>query len=40
LAIERKIADWEALRVELRALIDRCAGGTIARCRIIEALSP
>ena len=40
LAIERKIADLNALRVELRALIDCCAGGTIARCRIIEALSP
>lgn len=40
LAIERKIADLNALSAELRALIDRCAGGTIARCRIIEALSP
>jgi hypothetical protein len=39
-AIERKIADLNALRVELHALIDRCAGGTIAHCRIIEALSP
>jgi Cu(I)-responsive transcriptional regulator len=40
LAIERKIADLDALRSELRALLDRCAGGTIADCRIIEALSP
>jgi Cu(I)-responsive transcriptional regulator len=40
LAIERKIADLNALRGELHALIDRCAGGTIADCRIIEALSP
>ena len=39
-AIERKIADLNALRGELRTLIDRCAGGTIADCRIIEALSP
>lgn len=40
LAIERKIADLVALRGELRSVLDRCAGGTIAECRIIEALSP
>jgi Cu(I)-responsive transcriptional regulator len=38
--VERKIADLTALRRELRDLIDQCGHGTIAECRIIEALSP
>lgn len=38
--VERKIADLRALRRELGSIIDRCGRGTIADCRIIEALSP
>lgn len=39
-AIERKIDDLVALRRELDSLIGQCRQGTIAQCRIIEALSP
>jgi Cu(I)-responsive transcriptional regulator len=38
--VERKIAELAALRHELGELIDQCRSGTIAQCRIIEALSP
>jgi Cu(I)-responsive transcriptional regulator len=38
--VERKIADLSALQQELREMIDRCHHGTVAECRIIEALSP
>ncbi|MCU4159837.1 helix-turn-helix domain-containing protein [Acidiphilium sp. AL] len=38
--LDRKIADLTALRRELSRMIDSCAGGTIAACRIVEALSP
>jgi Cu(I)-responsive transcriptional regulator len=38
--VERKIADLSALRQELREIIGRCGHGTVAECRIIEALSP
>ncbi|NKJ45105.1 MULTISPECIES: helix-turn-helix domain-containing protein [unclassified Novosphingobium] len=38
--VERKIADLTALRRELTAVIQSCDGGTIADCRIIEALGP
>ncbi len=38
--VERKIADLAALRRELDSIISRCGHGTIAQCRIIEALSP
>ncbi|MBM3600844.1 MAG: helix-turn-helix domain-containing protein [Alphaproteobacteria bacterium] len=38
--VERKIADLTALRRTLRDLIGQCRHGTIADCRIIEALSP
>lgn len=38
--VERKIADLQALRRELSTIIDQCGCGTIAECRIIEALSP
>jgi hypothetical protein len=34
------VADLEALRHELRQLIDQCGHGTIGDCRIIEALAP
>ena len=39
-AVDRKIADLQALRRELDSLISQCGCGTIADCRIIEALSP
>ena len=38
--IDGKIADLAALRSELSSLLMSCTGGTIARCRIIEALAP
>ncbi len=38
--IDRKIADLKALRSELASLMRQCQGGTIAECRIIEALAP
>lgn len=38
--VDRKIADLTALRRELAALLSSCAGGTVAECRIIEALGP
>ena len=38
--VERKIADLSALRHELRDVIESCSRGTVADCRIIEALSP
>jgi Cu(I)-responsive transcriptional regulator len=38
--VELKLADLTALGAELRQLIDQCQHGTIAECRIIEALAP
>ena len=38
--VDRKIADLAALRHELDSIINQCDRGTIAECRIIEALSP
>lgn len=38
--IDRKIADLHALRRELDSMITQCSCGTVADCRIIEALSP
>lgn len=38
--IDRKLADLTALRRSLKAVIDSCAGGIVADCRIIEALGP
>jgi Cu(I)-responsive transcriptional regulator len=38
--VKRKIADLSALRRELDALIGQCRHGTIAECRIIDALAP
>lgn len=38
--VDRKIADLTALRRELSAVIASCDGGTVAECRIIEALAP
>lgn len=38
--VERKIADLQALGGQLRQLIEQCGHGTIAECRIVEALTP
>jgi Cu(I)-responsive transcriptional regulator len=38
--VKRKLADLRALRRELESLIGQCRHGTIAECRIIEALAP
>ena len=38
--VARKIADLEALQRELGYLLSQCGRGTIAECRIIEALGP
>lgn len=38
--VDRKLADLTALRRELKAVTEACDGGTVAECRIIEALAP
>lgn len=38
--VERKLADLSALQRELTALLGQCHHGTVADCRIIEALAP
>jgi Cu(I)-responsive transcriptional regulator len=38
--VERKLVDLTALRRELTALLGQCRHGTVAECRIIEALAP
>ena len=38
--VDRKIADLKSLRAELSSIINQCSCGTIAECRIIEALAP
>jgi Cu(I)-responsive transcriptional regulator len=38
--VERKVADLHALQHHLSTIISRCRQGTIADCRIIEALEP
>jgi DNA-binding transcriptional MerR regulator len=38
--VERKIADLNALQAELRKVIGQCRRGSIAECRIMDALSP
>jgi Cu(I)-responsive transcriptional regulator len=37
--VKRKLADLSALRQELNSMIKQCRHGTIAECRIIEALA-
>lgn len=39
-AVDRKIVDLTALRGELSSLIAQCGRGTVAECRILEALAP
>lgn len=38
--VDRKISDLKILRRELGSLIRQCQHGTIADCRIIDALAP
>ena len=38
--VKRKLVDLTALRRELESVIGQCRHGTIAECRIIEALAP
>jgi Cu(I)-responsive transcriptional regulator len=38
--VQRKLAGLAALRRELDALIGQCLHGTIAECRILDALAP
>ncbi|CAN5236175.1 helix-turn-helix domain-containing protein [soil metagenome] len=38
--VDRKISDLKALRAELDSVINQCSCGTIADCRIIDALAP
>ena len=38
--VERKISDLKALQRELSAVLNSCKGGTVADCRIVEALAP
>jgi len=37
--VEARIARLRALRSELRRMINQCAGGTVADCRVIEAVA-
>ena len=38
--VKRKLADLSALRRELDSLIGQCRHGTVAECRILDALAP
>ena len=38
--VDRKISDLKALRAELDSVLNQCSCGTIADCRIIDALAP
>lgn len=38
--VEGKIRDLQALRSELRSIVGQCREGTVADCRIVEALAP
>ena len=38
--VERKIADLELMRDELRRVIGSCRKGTVGDCKIIETLGP
>ena len=37
-AVQGRIARLQALQAELERMVDHCAGGTIAACRVIEVL--
>ncbi|TNE64623.1 MAG: MerR family transcriptional regulator [Alphaproteobacteria bacterium] len=38
-AVERKIASLQVLQAELKRMIDKCSGGAISDCRIIQVLA-
>src|SRR5262245_35029124 len=38
--VERKIRDLKALHRELNSIVSQCSHGTVAECRILEALAP
>jgi Cu(I)-responsive transcriptional regulator len=38
--VKQKLADLTALRRELASIIGQCRHGTVAECRILEALAP
>lgn len=38
--VDQKITDLQSLRHELSGLINQCQRGTVAECRILEALGP
>ncbi|MBK8209169.1 MAG: helix-turn-helix domain-containing protein [Rhodospirillales bacterium] len=38
--VKRKLVDLAALRRELETIIAQCRHGTVAECRILEALAP
>jgi Cu(I)-responsive transcriptional regulator len=38
--VKRKLAALSALRRELESMIGQCRPGTVAECRILEALAP
>ncbi|MFZ1412963.1 MAG: helix-turn-helix domain-containing protein [Defluviicoccus sp.] len=38
--VKRKLTDLAALRRELESVIGQCRHGTVAECRILEALAP
>lgn len=38
-AVEQRINQLEALRGELRKMLDACEGGCVADCRVLESLS-
>jgi len=37
--VERKIAALQTLESELKRMVNQCAGGTVANCRIIKVLA-
>jgi len=37
--VQRKIAQLTALEAELQRMADSCAGGEVARCKVLESLS-
>ncbi|CFX34479.1 HTH-type transcriptional regulator ZntR [Candidatus Filomicrobium marinum] len=37
--VKRRLAQLRALQAELQGMIDRCSGGRVADCRIIERLA-
>lgn len=37
--VEERIASLTALRVELQRMVDECASGRVAECRVIETLA-